>query len=249
MNRDKLGRFIKGINYFPENSFKKGEHPWNYKGLDKLNFICKICGCKISKKSFLYGLRMCKSCSHKKENGFQPRIWTDEHRKNLSEACKGRVSSFKGHHHTEEVKKLMSKERIGIKRPEFCGNNNPAKRPEVQEKMRKPHPSIAGKNHPCFGKTMKPHFIQYKNIWFRSNWEVTLAKELDSKRIKWLYEPKTFDLGNTTYTPDFYLAKTKEYIEVKGYKSEAFENKFKLFKKLYPKIKIKILDEIYFRKE
>lgn len=108
---------------------------------------------------------------------------------------------------------------------------------------------LVGKNSGMFGKVIKPNWIEYNGQKFRSSWEVIYAKELDSKKIKWLYEPKTFDLGNTTYTPDFYLAKTKEYIEVKGYKSEVFENKYKLFKKLYSKIKIKILDETYFRRK
>ena len=69
------------------------------------------------------------------------------------------------------------------------------------------------------------------------------AKYLDKQNTKWQYESKTFDLGNTTYTPDFYLSKIKKYIEVKGYKSEVFKNKFKLFKKLYPRMKIEIVDK------
>jgi len=105
-----------------------------------------------------------------------------------------------------------------------------------------------GKNHHRFGKSMSPKFVQYKNKWFRSNWEVIYAKELDSKSIKWLYEFKTFDLDDTTYTPDFYLPKTDEYIEVKGYKSDIFIRKFKIFKQKYPTIKIKILDKTYFKK-
>jgi hypothetical protein len=193
--------------------FYKGMIPWN-KGLKgkhhKKQKFCLDCGTEIKRHDAL----RCKSCSHKGERNINSGGLSEIHRKNLSEACKGRVSGFKGHHHTTVVKEKMSIKRQGIKKPDFCGNNNPTKRPEVQQKMRKPHPSIAGKNHPCFGKTMKPHFIQYKNKWFRSNWEVTLAKELDSKSIKWQYESKTFNLGNTTYTPDFYLVKTKEYIEV-----------------------------------
>jgi len=226
--------------------FYKGMIPWN-KGLkgkhQKKRKFCLDCKKEIKRHDAL----RCKSCSHKGERNINSGGLSEIHRKNLSEACKGRPSSFKGHYHTEEVKQTMSKERTGIKRPEFSGNNNPTKRLEIREKMRKPHPSIRGKNHPCFGKRMKPHFVQYKNIWFRSNWEVILAKELDTKKIKWLYEPKTFDLGNTTYTPDFYLPKKDSYIEVKGYKSDVFKNKFELFKQMYPHIKIKILDEIYFR--
>ena len=90
--------------------------------------------------------------------------------------------------------------------------------------------------HPTWKK------IRYKSIWMRSTWEMIYAKYLDHKGIKWLYEPKTFDLGNTTYTPDFYLHESDTYIEIKGWwRPEAIE-KFNLFKKLYSKINIEILD-------
>ena len=106
-----------------------------------------------------------------------------------------------------------------------------------------------GKNNHFYGKHRKPNFIKYRNIWMRSSWEVAYAKYLDKQKIKWQYEPKYFDLEKTTYTPDFYLPETDMYIEIKGYKSNVFIKKFKLFKKLYPNIKIKILDENYFNKK
>lgn len=98
--------------------------------------------------------------------------------------------------------------------------------------------------HPRFGHHMKPNFVKYKNLWFRSNWEVAYAKYLDKNNIQWLYESKTFDLGETTYTPDFYLPATDEYIEVKGYKSDIFKKKINLFYLKYGEIKIGILDKI-----
>ncbi len=70
-----------------------------------------------------------------------------------------------------------------------------------------------GKNHPRYGHIMKPNFVLYKGLNFRSNWEMVYAKYLDKNKIKWFYEPKTFDLGNTTYTPDFYLPETDVYIK------------------------------------
>jgi predicted nuclease of restriction endonuclease-like RecB superfamily len=81
----------------------------------------------------------------------------------------------------------------------------------------------------------------YKNIWMRSSWEVKYAKYLDKNKIEWLYESKTFDLGNTTYTPDFYLHKTDEYIEIKGRWLDNAKDKFNLFKKLYKNINITVL--------
>jgi len=90
--------------------------------------------------------------------------------------------------------------------------------------------------------------IKYKDIFFKSSWEVAYAKYLDKQGIKWLYEPKTFDLGNTTYTPDFYLPKTNLYIEIKGYFRPDARKKVNLFKKLYSEEELLILKENNLRK-
>jgi len=102
----------------------------------------------------------------------------------------------------------------------------------------------SGKNNPMFGKPT-PHGkgVYYKNIYMRSSWEIKYAEYLDKLRIDWQYEPKRFNLGNTTYCPDFYLPKQDLHIEIKGYSSDVFIKKFKLFKKLYPKVKIDVLRE------
>lgn len=83
--------------------------------------------------------------------------------------------------------------------------------------------------------------FQYKNIWMRSSYEVAYAKWLDKNQIKWFYESKAFDLGKTSYRPDFYLPEKNKYIEIKGWWRKEAIKKYKLFKKLYPKIKIKVL--------
>jgi hypothetical protein len=75
----------------------------------------------------------------------------------------------------------------------------------------------------------------------RSTWEVKFAQWLDKNKIKWQYESKTFNLRNCTYTPDFYLPQTKEYIEIKGWWRDNAKKKFKLFREKYKKIKIIIL--------
>ena len=107
-----------------------------------------------------------------------------------------------------------------------------------------------GKLNPRFGKPpiITNHWNQYKGMWMRSGWEVRYAKWLDRQNIKWQYEPKTFDLGDTTYTPDFYLPETNEYIEIKGYWREKAKNNIKLFKKLYLRKKLIILEEIDLKK-
>jgi hypothetical protein len=121
-----------------------------------------------------------------------------------------------GKHHTEKTKKLMTINRIGKYR---------------------------GRKSSRFGKSSHGRWGNYKGIRMRSSWEIKYAKYLDKNKISWQYESKTFDLGNTTYTPDFYLSKTNEYIEIKGFWRIDAKKKFKQFKKQYSKIKITVLRE------
>jgi len=83
--------------------------------------------------------------------------------------------------------------------------------------------------------------IKYKDSNMKSTWEFVYAKYLDRNNVEWKYELKTFDLGTTTYTPDFYLPETDEYIEIKGIWYKDARIKFNLFKKQYFNIKIKLL--------
>lgn len=56
--------------------------------------------------------------------------------------------------------------------------------------------------------------------------------------IKFEFEPKVFTFpikrGTKGYTPDFYLTKTKEWLEIKGYLDDKSKIKLKRFKKYYP---------------
>lgn len=96
---------------------------------------------------------------------------------------------------------------------------------------------LAGRKAPY--KHAKPQI--YRGVRFRSSWEVLYAKWLDLQNIVWKYEAKTFDLGPTTYTPDFYLPLTKEYVEIKGFQTAIFKDKLRLFKAQYPKIRYRLI--------
>lgn len=93
----------------------------------------------------------------------------------------------------------------------------------------------SGKKSPRFGKIYHPKYIRYKHIWFHSSYENNFARWCCLNYIKWQYEPKTFNLGNTTYTPDFYLPEYDIYIEIKGYWRDDAKKKFNLFRKRYNK--------------
>lgn len=91
-----------------------------------------------------------------------------------------------------------------------------------------------GRNNPMFGKIAHHgKWIKYKGTKMRSSWEVAYAKYLDKNSVKWQYEPKTFDLGTTTYTPDFYLPDSDTYVEIKGWWRDDAKKKFKMFQKQY----------------
>lgn len=127
-------------------------------------------------------------------------------------------------------------------KPWLCGENSATKRPEVRAKMRANHADVSGSKNNRFGKPpLHGKKQKYKDVWMRSSWEVLYAKYLDQKKIKWVYEPKTFNLGNCTYTPDFYLPKKDLYIEIKGYWRDKSKKKFELFKRNYSNISIKLL--------
>jgi hypothetical protein len=72
----------------------------------------------------------------------------------------------------------------------------------------------------------------------RSNWEANFARILNLYKIKFDFEPKTFPFpikrGTKSYTPDFYLKSTKEWVEIKGYLDDKSKIKIKRFKKYYP---------------
>lgn len=80
-----------------------------------------------------------------------------------------------------------------------------------------------------------------ERIWLRSSYEIKYAEYLDRNNIDWLYECETFDLYDTTYTPDFYLIKEKRFIEIKGWMSEKAQDKIDVFRKYYPEERLEVL--------
>ncbi len=72
-------------------------------------------------------------------------------------------------------------------------------------------------------------------MFFRSQFEVEVAKFLTARKIKWEYEKWTLDLGDQKYTPDFYLPEKALMLEVKGRWLGGGKKKFrKAIKKGYP---------------
>jgi predicted DNA-binding protein YlxM (UPF0122 family) len=99
------------------------------------------------------------------------------------------------------------------------------------------------KNNANFGRVTKYYHLKYNKTYFRSGWEANFAKWCDGSGIKWKYESKTFDLGNTTYTPDFYLPEFDCWIEIKGFFREKAKEKINIFLKLYPELNFKLFEK------
>ena len=78
-------------------------------------------------------------------------------------------------------------------------------------------------------------------IYLRSSYEKRFISCLLDRNIDFLYEPKVFDLGDSTYRPDLYLPFYKTYIEIKGYLR--MDAKIKLLKLLdkFPKINLRVV--------
>ena len=92
-------------------------------------------------------------------------------------------------------------------------------------------------------KPKTPTWGKYKGVNMRSGYEIGYAKYLDKNNIKWDYEPTTFDLGHTAYTPDFFLPEKEVYVEIKGWMRKEALIKIKEFIKQNPDIKYLLLGE------
>jgi len=156
--------------------------------------------------------------------------------KNISKSLKGR--KLLNSHKENISKKLIS---LGLCKGKNNGMFGKKHSKDSIEKIKKNRSGkCLGKDNFKYGKKPIWYRYLYNKIKMRSSWEVKYAKYLDFYNIKWLYESKTFDLGNHTYTPDFYLPKTNQYIEIKGWWKN-HKNRFLKFKRIYPNIKIKLL--------
>ena len=88
------------------------------------------------------------------------------------------------------------------------------------------YPESYSKNNVC-GRVK---IIEYNGVKLKGSWELLVAKWLDENNITWQHEVQTFSYkwnGDRTYFPDFYLPEEDLYIEVKGYKTDRDDAKWK----------------------
>ena len=95
-----------------------------------------------------------------------------------------------------------------------------------------------------FGKVTHYDSLHNGKVRFRSKLECAYAKHLDASEIMWEYERDSFPYLDSkckrrTYTPDFYLNQTDEYIEIKGYDKGDSDYKIDKMREIGLNIKIK----------
>lgn len=76
---------------------------------------------------------------------------------------------------------------------------------------------------------------------FHSRWEANMARWFNFLRVEWAYEPKSFDIGNQMYTPDFYLPEFDTYVEVKNFWNEYASTRDSKFRKNFPELKLDVI--------
>jgi len=195
---------------------RRKNSPANYiDGRCSKKYYCK-CGNKISINTFLRGKKSCHSCAAKnrhKNGGFKyPTGLTAYHFIQGKPKCK------------------LCNKKLNNYDSKLCRKCNDISKKGIMPKGGFPKGHLSN---------IKP--IKYKSTLMRSSWEVAYAKYLDKNKIKWLYESKTFDLGSTTYTPDFYLPDSDTYVEIKGWWRDDAKKKFKMFQKKYCSMNIILL--------
>ena len=139
-----------------------------------------------------------------------------------------------GKTHSEETRKRISEIQIGRKASE--------KTKQRMSQSQKESYLSGKRNHPEHSYA-KNGFRDDIGHFVRSTWEANIARILIYENIVYEYEPKTFDLGEMTYLPDFFIPSKNLYIEVKGYMSDKAKKQIELFNKNYW---LMVIDETYY---
>lgn len=78
--------------------------------------------------------------------------------------------------------------------------------------------------------------------FFRSEFEKDTAEFFLRNNTTYFYEAIQFRVGKSIYIPDFYLPHWNKFVEVKGIWNSSAKTKYRNFNKLYPSVRILLLD-------
>ena len=212
---------------------------------DDMAIILKKNKCNICRKCKELGLNKTQKANSKLIE-LKPRYkFTKEDREKSIATCKKKAEmglhprGFLGHKHSPETRKKLSEASLrgweqlrGIKLEEWKNHQR-----ETRIKNGTLNPMINQPNP--YSRARGGKRSDLGNRYFRSSWEANIARYYNFIGVKWEYEPKTFVFENITrgsvsYTPDFYLPDTDEWVEVKGWMDGKSKTKLKRFKNQYP---------------
>jgi hypothetical protein len=145
---------------------------------------------------------------------------SDETKRKMSVAAKGRTPN-------DETREKMRVAKLGKPGPWIGIKRGP------QSAKWRANISAANYGRPAYYPKQR---FYYRDIPFRSSWEVLLAKAFDERQIKWEYETQKFDLGSETYTIDFYLPEQECFWEVKGWYGPQAKKTVNLFREKFPEV-------------
>jgi len=207
---------------------------------DIKNLKCKDCGIAITRGSIMgrcgpcsvlqkVGKKRPKEVGRKISKSLTGKKLTEEHKKSLSISHKGYIMPLEQRRKISESNKgrVVSKEtreKIGNKnRDKRASDETKRKIKEARKRQVIPPESYLKaiktkeKNGTLyvFGKICK-----YRGYILKSTYELKRAKFLDENNITWKYEEITYNLGDTTYTPDFFIYdKSGKLIRIEEIKS------------------------------
>lgn len=174
-------------------------------------------------------------------NNFKRGSWSEEVKLKISRALKGRkpsptarMSRKVGVSLTELVCKNPGCQKIFFRerwmKRKFCCNQC-----AMDVIGRRPTSPRAARGKAGIRKDIDP------TIYFYSRWEANMARLFNFLDIKWIHQPRSFDLGLQMYTPDFYLPDYDMYIEVKNFLWKYSELRDKKFRELYSNLKLMLI--------
>ncbi len=195
--------------------------------------ICKECYNKYLKKDYRKHL-------HGKNNPFYGKKHQSEFIEHIREINTGNTYAVgiqapgrgKGRIVSEEGRKNMSLAHKGVK-------HSLSQKMKIGKATKKNWTNgVFDNSHIGNGKTGYREDIGH---FVRSTWEANFARILNYSGIDYEYESKRFDLGDTTYLPDFKVGNI--YIEIKGHDTKLAKQKRIMTRNIYG-IKIKVIEKI-----
>lgn len=217
---------------------KYGKYNGNYKG--KIQKICEVCGTEYSVFPSQDIIKTCSAeCSNvlRSLNNQKTNLGKTKHdTPHLMKMSKERTGVPRTDEHKNKISKATKKAMESIDMSEINKNRNMDFMNTIEWRQK----IVLSRM-----QSVKDGKFRYKNINFRSNWEVIVAKNMDKHGIKWKYEPRVFKLDDGIfYLPDFYLPDQDKWLEVKGYMYDHSREKIQKFMETHDLILIDSLNKV-----